>query len=86
MSVEQSEGLEKNSWHMQGRVTLRGEMHLRKARKRMIRILTKCHGKLALPLDVNSAFANMLATTIRENGRGTIVGRTKTIWWTPEML
>jgi hypothetical protein len=28
----------------------------------------------------------MLATTIRENGRGTIVGRTKTIWWTPEML
>lgn len=54
---------------MQGRVTvmLRGEVHLRNARKRMINILTKCHGKFALPPDVNSgysAFANLLATNL----------------------
>jgi hypothetical protein len=86
MSVNQSEGPGTAAWHVHGRVTLKAEVHLRHARERVGDIFINSHLKLALPQDVNSAFATMLTKQLSVKPDAEPLSGEQTSSWTPEKL
>ena len=57
-------GLETAMWLFRGQVRLKDEVHLRNLRKRVRKILLKCHDSLGLPTASDQDFGKYLEKTL----------------------
>ena len=79
------QGLETQAWLLQGRVRLNQEVHLRNLRKRVRKILLKCHDSLGLPPASNQEFGKCVEKELQVTP-DTAPFSGDSHWWTPEIL